>query len=188
MAFMVEVVKQRKGWAVVSRPSGRVVSTHATQAEAASAGRRHAFGGGGAEVVIHGADGRVRRRDLVGAAVLDERKRRGRVSDTTRPRAPKTDGERTTLRVPEDLAETVAHLAEELGVSRNDALLRLATRGARQYELERSIAVRADERWAAVVPGALDDDEFDFPSPEQVDAALLALDDEPPARSTARER
>jgi hypothetical protein len=97
---------------------------------------------------------------------------------TVPKRAPRTEGPRTTLRVPDELAASADRLGAELGISRNDALLRLATRGARIYELEESIAVRRAERWAAVVPGAVDLEAADFPSPEEARAAILARDGE----------
>jgi hypothetical protein len=80
--------------------------------------------------------------------------------------------------VPDELAASADRLGEELGISRNDALLRLATRGARIYELEESIAVRRAERWAAVLPGVVDMEAADFPSPEEARAAVLAGDSE----------
>lgn len=66
-------------------------------------------------------------------------------------RAPRSDGRRTTLRVPFALIEVVDKLAAELHVSRNDALLRLASRGASLYEQERRIAELRDQRWQAVM-------------------------------------
>lgn len=65
-------------------------------------------------------------------------------------------------------------LARELDISRNDALLRLATRGAHLYEQEELIAVRCAERWAAVVPGAVDIDRGGLPSPVEAREAILA--------------
>jgi hypothetical protein len=82
------------------------------------------------------------------------------------------------LRVPDELAASADRLGDELGISRNDALLRLATRGARIYELEERIAVRRAERWAAVVPGVVDLEATDFPSPEEARASVLARDGE----------
>ncbi len=104
--------------------------------------------------------------------------RRAPNARTPAPRAPRTEGPRTTLRVPDELAGSADRLAEELGISRNDALLRLATRGARIYEFEQSIAVRREERWAAVVPGVVDMGADNFPSPEEARAAVLARDGE----------
>lgn len=96
-------------------------------------------------------------------------------------RAPRSQGPRTTLRLPPSLATITDHLARELDVSRNDALLRLATRGARLYEREQSIAARRQERWAAVVPGVVDIDRAELPSPHEARHAVLAASDEGPA-------
>lgn len=147
---------------------------HRTQADAIAAARRLALKSGGADVVVHGADGRIRERDTVGAATLDELKRSGQVTQRPPARAPRSEGPRTTLRLPDALAAVAERLARELDISRNDALLRLATLGARLYEQEQSIAVRRAERWAAVVPGAIHIDHADFPSPEEARDAILA--------------
>jgi hypothetical protein len=150
------VTKKAEGqWAVARSGARRASSTHRTEAEAIAAGQRLAVKGGGGEVVVHGSDGRLRQSD----------------QQQPSPRAPRSEGPRTTLRVPDELAASADRLAEELGISRNDALLRLATRGARIYELEHSIALRRAERWAAVVPGDVD---LDFPAPEEARAAILA--------------
>jgi hypothetical protein len=179
MAKAVHITKKsRDGWAVAREGSRRTSSIHPTQAEAVAAGRRLALKSGGAEVVTHSADGRIRSSDSIGAAALDERKRSRQVAETGSPRAPRSAGPRTTLRLPEPLAAVAERLAEELKISRNDALLRLATRGARLYEQELSIAARREERWAAVVPGAVDIDLADLPSPDEARDAVLASRDD----------
>ena len=93
------------------------------------------------------------------------------------PRAPRAQGRRTTLRVPTALAAAVDDLAKELGISRNDALLRLATRGARLHEEERVIAATRAARLAAVFTGStlLDDDAYP-PADEARDAVLSSRD------------
>jgi hypothetical protein len=142
------------GWTVEG------ASAHPTQAEAIAAARRLALKRGGADVVVHDADGRIRSRDTVGP-------------DASRaPRAPRSEGPRTTLRLPDALAATADRLADELEISRNDALLRLATRGARLYEQELGIALQRAERWAAVVPGDVDFDAL--PSPDEAREAIVA--------------
>jgi hypothetical protein len=90
-----------------------------------------------------------------------------------RSRSAPTDGPRTTLRVPERLIRTVDELAGELGVSRNDALIRLAARGAEQYERERWIAERRDRRWEAVLASLHDLPAGEFPPPDEATAAVL---------------
>jgi hypothetical protein len=180
MGEAFHITKRSSGWAVMRSNADRASSLHRTQAEAVAAGRRLALKSGGADIVIHAADGRIRDRDTVGAAALAELKRQGRadVGQRPAPRAPRSEGSRTTLRLPDALAAVAERLASELNISRNDALLRLATRGARLYEAEHSIAVRRAERWAAVVPGVVDLDHADFPSPGEAQAAILAARDQ----------
>lgn len=154
-----------------------------------SAARRLALKRGGAEVVIHRVDGKVRGRHTIEAATIDEATRGGPGSarpipgdraDRGRKRAPRSDGSRTTLRVPKALLAIADRLAEELNVSRNDALLRLTARDASLYDRERQVAQRRDRRWAAVVPGAVDVDSV--PSPDEARDAVLG------AREAATDR
>jgi len=187
MAYAFHIAKRpSEGWAVTRSGAAQASSIHRTQAEATAAGRRLALKSGGADVVVHAADGRIRERETVGAATLDELKRGGQahVGEQSPSRAPRSKGPRTTLRLPDALADVAERLARELDISRNDALLRLATRGARLYEHEQSIAVRRAERWAAVVPGVLDVDHADFPTPSQAQQAILAARDDIAAPAT----
>ena len=91
------------------------------------------------------------------------------------PRAPRRAGERTTLRVPADLAETIERYAVEHRTSTNDALVRLAYDGAARYEYDREVAQLARERAAAIMrlpdvePGA------EMPSAEETANAILAF-------------
>lgn len=167
--------RSSQGWEVRGPGARRATSVHRTQTDAVAAARRLALRSGGAEVVVHRSDGRIRDVDTVGAATLDELKRSGSVAAEGQPRAPRSEGPRTTLRLPLTLAEAAGRLARELEISRNDALLRLATRGAQLYELEQSIAARRRDRWAAVVPGVVDIDRADLPSPDEARNAVLAV-------------
>lgn len=97
------------------------------------------------------------------------------------PRAPRSEGPRTTLRLAAPLADVADRLAVELGISRNDALLRLATRGARIYESERRVAERRARRWAAVVPGEIDQGGVEVPTPDEARRAVLAARGQPDA-------
>jgi hypothetical protein len=201
MSRAVHISKKGEGaWAVKRQGAARNSSVHQTQREAIAAGRRLALKSGGAEVVVHRADGRIRNRDTVGAAQIDAlkeaesrttskrqprrvRKPRKVPRTTTRKapatsRAPRSEGPRTTLRIPASLAEIADRLAEDLEVSRNDALVRLASRGARQYEQELRISELRDRRWAAVIPGIVDIDQADFPSPEEARQTVLTARDE----------
>jgi hypothetical protein len=172
MARVLHVIEQADGWAVRPSNAKRATSIHRTQAEAEAAGRRLAQKSGDAEVVVHHADGRFRDSDTM--PPIDRR-------EGGSPRAPRAEGPRTTLRVPDDLADTADRLGMELGISRNDALLRLATRGAQLYALEQSIAARRAARWAAVVPGDVDMTQADLPSPAEIEDILNTLDDDEPA-------
>lgn len=97
-------------------------------------------------------------------------------------RAPRSQGQRTTLRIPGTLAATVDQLASELDISKNDALLRLAARGAHAYEREKRIDDLREERWRAVVAGMGDVDPDQLPSAEEMQAAVLAARDDPSLR------
>lgn len=75
-------------------------------------------------------------------------------------------------------------LAAELNTSRNDALLRLAQRGAALYGQEREIAELRERRWQGVLESYRDVDEGDLPSAEETYEAIMRhraeLDDLPP--------
>jgi hypothetical protein len=178
MAREVHIQKGSTGGWTVSRHGAHEASVHKTQAEAVAAARRLALKSGGAEVVVHRADGRIRDSTSVGAAQIDALKREGRLEASKGVRAPRTDGPRTTLRVPSTLVRIADQLARELGISRNDALLRLATRGARLYEQEQQIAERREARWAAVIPGIVDIEDGEFPSPQEAHAAVASTREE----------
>lgn len=93
---------------------------------------------------------------------------------TRRPRAPRRAGARTTLRVPDDLAETVARYAEQHRTSTNDALVRLALDGARRYEYEREVAELARVRGEAIMRLPRAPPEAKMPSGEELAEAILA--------------
>jgi cupin superfamily acireductone dioxygenase involved in methionine salvage len=100
--------------------------------------------------------------------------RRPRRTDSPAPRAPRRQGSRTTLRVPDDLAETVERYAQEHKTSSNDALVRLAYDGARIYEHNREvnelarIRREAIDRLPEVPPGT------ELPSAQETAEAILA--------------
>ena len=89
-----------------------------------------------------------------------------------RERSPRRDGARTTLRVPLDLATTVGDYAEQLGTTPNDALIRLAERGAASYEREREVERLAAERRTAVLSVDPPDPDAEYSSSEWVDWAM----------------
>lgn len=91
-----------------------------------------------------------------------------------RPDAGRRQGRRTTLRVPDRLEAAVSRAARELGVSENEALIRLAEIGARAAARERDVRRVIGKRRAAVsgsrtettAPGSL-------PSPQEMKEAIL---------------
>lgn len=90
------------------------------------------------------------------------------------PRAPRRAGERTTLRVPDDLAETVARYAEQHRTSTNDALVRLAYDGATRYEYEREVEELARVRREAIMGRTPVPPGIRVPSSAETTAAILA--------------
>jgi predicted transcriptional regulator len=96
--------------------------------------------------------------------------------ESRRGRAPRSSGDRTTLRIPPDLLAEVDRLAEELNTSRNDALLRLARRGTALYREELEIAELREQRWAGVLASYGDDDpdEGEPLPPEEVYEAIMS--------------
>ena len=91
-----------------------------------------------------------------------------------RPRAPRRTGARTTLRVPDDLAETVARYAEQHRTSTNDALIRLALDGATRYEYDREVEQLASARREAIMRRTPVPEGIRVPSSEETTAAILA--------------
>jgi len=178
--MVIHITKRSsEGWAVTRPGAERGRRCTARRPTPSRPGRRLALKSGGAELVVHSADGRIRERDTVGATTLDNLKPSGQVTPRPPARAPRSQGPRTTLRLPDALAVVAERLARELDISRNDALLRLATRGARLYEQEHRVAVRRAERWAAVVPGIFDIECGGFPSPAEARDAVLTGRDQP---------
>ena len=91
-----------------------------------------------------------------------------------RPRAPRRAGSRTTLRVPDDLAETVARYAEQHRTSTNDALIRLALDGAARYEHDREVEELARARRDAILRRTPVPEGIRAPSSAETTAAILA--------------
>jgi hypothetical protein len=187
MATALHIVREGDGWAVKREGAHRASSRHSTKAEATDAARRIALRSGGAEVVTHRRDGRISGRNTYGAArTVEEARamqlspRESRTAQGTRTRspagrrAPRSDGPRTTLRLPRWLGDAADRLAAELGISRNDALLRFAARGARLFEAEAAIAQRRAARWEAVIGDLPDLSDTEFPSTEEIGHAVLA--------------
>jgi hypothetical protein len=66
-----------------------------------------------------------------------------------RRRAPRRAGHRTTLTVPHSVLDTANRLAQELGTTANDAIVRLAQEGATARERREQLMALASERRAA---------------------------------------
>lgn len=91
-----------------------------------------------------------------------------------RPRAPRRTGARTTLRVPDDLSETVVRYAEQHRTSTNDALIRLAYGGAKRYEYEREVETLARVRREAILQRTSIPEGVRVPTSAETTAAILA--------------
>jgi hypothetical protein len=90
-----------------------------------------------------------------------------------RRRAPRRTGHRTTLTVPHSVLDVADRLAQELGTTANDAIVRLAEEGASSRERHDQIAALAAERRAAVERAGLSD-ALAFPSADELHEAMLA--------------
>jgi hypothetical protein len=94
----------------------------------------------------------------------------------TRRRAPRRDGDRTTLRVPRELAAQARALAAFIGTTPNDALILFAERGALLYAQELEMARHEERQLAAILEGAGPDDPgARYPPFEEARAAALFL-------------
>lgn len=83
-------------------------------------------------------------------------------------------GRRTTLRVPPALEAEVTRTAKELEISGNEALIRLAKLGAVTAKRQREVRRVVTRRRAAVSGAASEARQRAFPSPEELQAAILA--------------
>ena len=90
-----------------------------------------------------------------------------------RRRAPRRIGHRTTLTVPHSVLDAADRLAQELGTTANDAIVRLAEEGASSRARHQRIAALASERRAAVERTGLSDT-LAFPSADELHEAMLA--------------
>lgn len=90
-----------------------------------------------------------------------------------RRRAPHRAGHRTTLTVPDEVMEQAGHLAQELGTTVNDAIVRLAEDGVSARRRRARIVAVASERRAAVEQAGLSD-VLALPSPDELHEAMLS--------------
>jgi len=82
-------------------------------------------------------------------------------------------GRRTTLRVPPALEAEVTRTAKELEISENEALIHLAKVGALTAKRQRDVRGMVARRHAAVSGAASKAEKRAFPSPEEMQAAIL---------------
>jgi hypothetical protein len=88
------------------------------------------------------------------------------------PRKSSRKGRRTTLRVPPRLEREISLMASEHGISENEAMIRLAARGAQSVARERAARSLSEDRRAAI-RGAAAGRERSFPSPDEAREAIL---------------
>lgn len=135
----------------------RASSTHETKEEAIVAARKLAAE---ARVIVH-EESRLRLADHILAALIDSGDLGG--------------GSRTTLRVPATLEREVAGLAGELGLTKNEALVRLALTGSQVVERARDVAAKREARRAAVFAARGEAADDYLPSLDEMREAALAL-------------
>lgn len=85
-----------------------------------------------------------------------------------------TRGRRTTLRVPDTLDKEVSVVSRELGISGNEALVRLAALGAERARLRREVRRVIERRRSAVLGLGDFDPKAPLPSEEEGREAILA--------------
>jgi hypothetical protein len=83
-------------------------------------------------------------------------------------------GRRTTLRVPPALEAEVRRTAKELEISENEALIRMAQLGAVTAKRQRDVRQVMAKRSAAVLGATSEPRQRIFPSPEEMQEAILA--------------
>lgn len=151
------VVRSSKTGQWIVRRNGRATSSHESRAAAVAAAK--ALAAGGRLIVHEDIDRRALSTPLdllVGDIEFGE-------------------GMRTTLRVPDAVTDAAAVLADEIGTSKNDALVRLALAGARVVERAREVAETREARWQALL--AQDVAANELPDPEEMRAASFTLRD-----------
>jgi hypothetical protein len=141
----------------VVRKGGRIASRHDTRGAALAAAKRIA---GRSDVVAAESVDRLTADAPLGLLLGD---------------VDVGEGTRTTLRVPHALAEAARQLADEIGTSKNDAIIRLALAGARVVDGAREVAQKREARWDALVGHDAADDEL--PDADEMRAASFALRD-----------
>jgi predicted HicB family RNase H-like nuclease len=98
--------------------------------------------------------------------------REATLADAEETRKSARQGRRTTLRVPPRLEREISIMAGEHGISENEAMIRLAARGAQSAARERAARSLSEDRRAAI-RGAAAGRERSFPSPDEAREAIL---------------
>jgi predicted DNA-binding ribbon-helix-helix protein len=95
-------------------------------------------------------------------------------SSMQRQRAPSREGVRTTLRVPDEVYAEARRLAHQMGTTTNDALVQLAEEAVDARQRRERIAEVAGQRRAAAAQVSSVEAVEDFPSPDDLRAAMLS--------------
>lgn len=95
-------------------------------------------------------------------------------SSMQRQRAPSREGVRTTLRVPDEVYAEAERLAHQRGTTTNDALVQLAEEAVDARRRRERIAEVAARRRAAAAEVASAEVVEEFPSPDELRAAMLS--------------
>lgn len=107
-------------------------------------------------------------------AIGREAARSGRL-EVTRVRAPRREGTRRQVTVPEDLWNAAERYAADHSTTPNDALIRFAAEAARRYERQQEIAARALAARSAILEMTPPMDTEGFLSPEEAAEAAQTL-------------
>jgi len=107
--------------------------------------------------------------------VMTKKPSKAKQAPAARQRAPRRKGRRTTLTVPDDLMAAVEEFAERMRTTTNDAIVRLARRGATLLEQEQEIERVAAQRRAAMLEAARASHPREYPPYEEAVASALVL-------------
>lgn len=97
------------------------------------------------------------------------------VSDHARERAPKRQGHRAQLTVPDDLWEAAREVAEAAGTTPNDVVVRFAEAGKELLERRAQTARLAERRWRAYLAQGEPAVDAALPTAEEAAAAARAF-------------
>lgn len=92
-----------------------------------------------------------------------------------RQRAPKRAGHRAQLTVPEGLWTAIGQIADQLGSTRNDVLVRMASQRLAEVEGQARVRRLARERWDAFLAAERSAPQAGMPSAEELVEAAQDL-------------